>query len=203
MVHFDCEGPDNTIIWAADVVATPSSPHRSIPPLNPDYWDRAYWVPWNKLGRLGALIMGQKPHLEGPNAPDPELLVSAQSTIKFTDNLGHGGTCTAYRGTWFGVPIVAKYAHKKVDVRPFAQEVHAYLRLGHLRGSVVPEFFGLYRTDSFALVVLEDAGDMISEPFGPEPKMRLDRDYRKDLDEWAGLDDQERCAFNFLRLNIC
>jgi hypothetical protein len=198
MVHFDCERPrpSNRTIWAADVVATPSASQDSIPKLNDDYWDCVSSVPRRKLGRLGVGVE-PKPKLEGPNAPDPELLVSAQSTLKLTDNIGEGGVCTAYRGTWFGVPIVAKYVDTMDDVRPFAREVHAYLRLGHLRGSVIPEFFGLYRTDSFALLILEDAGNIINDPFGPEPRTRPNFDYRHTLGEWAGLDDQERCVFNF------
>jgi hypothetical protein len=198
MVHFDCEGPNDRIVWAADVVATPSSSHDSIPQLDPDYWDRVRSVPRTKLKRLRlGRRVGPKPELDGPNAPDPELVVSAQSTIKMASYLGTGGICTAYRGTWFGVPIVAKYVHRMDDVRPLADEVHAYLCLDHLRGPVIPEFFGLYRTDSFALLILEDVGDMINNPFGPEPRTRPNDYDLDDLDEWTCLDDQERCAFSF------
>jgi hypothetical protein len=198
MVHFDCEGQNNRIVEAADVVAIPSSSHDSIPSLDLDFWRRMRHVPAAKLVRLR---VEPKPELEGTNSLDPELLVSSRSTIKLTDTLSAGETCTAYRGTWFGVPIVAKYFHMSEDSRLCAQEVHAYLRLGHLRGSVIPEFFGLYRTDSFALLVLEDVGDIINKPFGPEPRTHLDRDYRKNLDEWAALDNQERCVFTFDETN--
>jgi hypothetical protein len=138
----------------------------------------------------------------GPNSPDPELLVSSRSTIKLTDNLGAGGTCAAYRGTWFGV---AKYVDVMDDARKLSEEVHAHLRLGHLRGSVIPKFFGLYRSDSFSLFVLEVAGDMINNKhFGPEPRTRPNRatfdkwaPLDDTFDEWAALDEQDRCAFEF------
>jgi hypothetical protein len=191
-VHFDCEGENNRDIWAADVIATPSSSHRSIPKLDDDYWDCVSFVPLTKLKRLGV-----EPNeiRKGPDWPDPELLISSQSTMKLTANLGRGATCTAYRGTWFGVPIVVKRGHMPDDFFLLAQEVHAYLRLDHVRGSVVPEFFGLYRSDTFTLLVLEDAGDKIDEP--SIPRMCVDQKYLKNLDRWPDLDVQERYAFNF------
>jgi hypothetical protein len=192
MVHFDCEGRNDRDIWAVDVIATPSSSHRSIPKLDDDYWDRMRAVPRIKLARLGV-----KPNSirEGPDLPNPELLVSSQSTIKISAEVATGATCTAFRGTWFGVPIVVKRCYTMDYVCPLAEEVHAYLRLGHLCGSVVPEFFGLYRSDFFALVVLEDAGDKIKEPL--IPRTCLDEDYLDTVDCWPDLDVQERCAFNF------
>jgi hypothetical protein len=56
---------------------------------------------------------------------------------------------------------------------PTPPEAESYLRsLAHLSGTVVLEFFGLYRSDHFAMLVLEDGGCAI--------------------DSWCELDDQER-----------
>jgi hypothetical protein len=194
-VHFDCEEDNDEIVWIADVVATPSSSHDSIPSLDSDFWDRVLSVPQAKLERLG--VVNPYPKLEGPNSPDPQVLITLQSTMKLTTYLGRGGTCDAFRGTWFGVSIVAKDGDESGDSRLFAREVHAYLRLGYLCGSVVPEFFGLYRTDDFALLVLEDAGDMIYRHVPSTYRDPYSDDHRPvTVDHWADLDIQDRCAFN-------
>jgi hypothetical protein len=202
MVHFDCEDINGSIVWAADVVATPSSSHDSIPSLDSAFWDRVSSVPLTKLERLG--VLDPNPKLEGPNSPDPELLITLPSTMKLTTILGRGGTCVAYCGTWFGVPIVVKESLGSDGAHRFAREVHAYLRLGHLRGSVVPEFFGLYRTDLSVHLVLEDAGDMT---YGEVPTYRdQDSNYEDDDskdDDWAVLDIQERCTFNSHEITFC
>jgi hypothetical protein len=189
-VHFDCEDDNDRNVWIADVVATPSSTHDSIPSLDSDFWDRVSSVPRTKLERVG---VRPNPKLVGPNSPDPQLLITSPSTMKLTTYIGRGGTCDAFRGTWLGLPIVAKDGDRSNNARRFSREVHAYLRLGHLCGSVVPEFFGLYRTDSFALLVLEDAGDMT---YRHVPHVsRTYRDTGNRPDHWAVLDVQERWHF--------
>jgi hypothetical protein len=193
MAHFDCKDEIGSEVWAVSLVATPSSSHDAIPKLDSYYWDGASSVPSAKLARLGVDLNWRR-NFDGPNLPDPELAVSSQSTMKITAILDIGEDATSvYRGTWFGVRIVSKKidnmdSYYKHDVAyQFLCEVHAYLRLCHLRGTVVPEFFGLYRSDSFALLVLEDAG----EPFFDD----LDGCGEIVSDEWAVLDVQERCVF--------
>jgi hypothetical protein len=64
------------------------------------------------------------------------------------------------RATWLDVPLVAKIATvKKSPV--LGHEAIAYLGyLAHLRGVIIPEFFGLYRSEGRAYLLLEDVGSM-------------------------------------------
>jgi hypothetical protein len=112
-----------------------------------------------------------------------ESLAVSPATIKITtsnSNLKQG------RGTWHGLPIMIDMcsANCPWDAPEHLSHV-AKVHLRHLqdlRGAVVPEFFGLYRTDFQALLIYEDVGG-----------------FR--VDAWSDLDFQERCAkhifFNF------
>jgi hypothetical protein len=132
-------------IWAINVVAKPSSSPRSVPLLDIAYWKHVVSTPFTDR-----------------DCPDPNLLAGSPSTLTLTNYIGQGGTCAAFRGTWHGVPIVVKYIQNGYST-PFVREARAYLGgLANLRGTVVPEFFGLYRSDYFALLVSEDCGNMIS-----------------------------------------
>jgi hypothetical protein len=163
-------------VWAIDVIAKPSSSSHSVPSLDSAYWKRAISTPLTKCAPLGAHdLEDSKSTLKDTDSPDPNLLVASPSTLTLTSYIGPGGTCAAFRGTWYGVPIVIKYIQRH-ESAPFANEARAYLGgLANLRGKVVPEFFGLHRSDIFALLVFEDCGNKISD--------------------WHDLDLQERCVF--------
>jgi hypothetical protein len=158
-------------IWAVDVVAKPSSSPRSVPLLDPAYWIRV------QSDSAPEVLHDQedwKETLDDTGAPDPNLLVGSPSTLTMTSYIGPGGTCAAFRGTWHGVAIVAKYIQSEYST-PFVDEARAYLGgLAPFQGTVVPGFFGLYRSDYFALLVFEDCGNRISD--------------------WDDLDLQERCV---------
>jgi hypothetical protein len=161
-------------IWAIIVIAKPSSPPNSLPLLDSAYWKRVVSPPspLAKRARLG--LENSNAALEETDTLNPNLLVGSPSTLTLTSYIGQGATCAAIRGTWHGAPIVVKFIEEQYSF-PFVDEARVYLGgLAHLRGAVVPEFFGLYRSDCFALLVFEDCGDSISD--------------------WDGLDLQERCV---------
>jgi hypothetical protein len=155
---------DRDAIWAITAVAKPSSSPGSVPSLDSAYWKRVFPAPLTKRSRI----------CDQEDTPELGLLVGSPSTLALTSYIGRGGTCAAFRGTWHGVPIVAKYIQSKYST-PFVGEANAYLGgLARLRGTIVPEFFGLYRSNFFALLVVEDCGDRISK--------------------WDDLDLEERCV---------
>jgi hypothetical protein len=141
-------------IWAIIAVAKPSSSPGSVPSLDSAYWKRVSSDPLPK----------RSPLCDHEDTPDLDILANSPSTLILSSYISHGATCAAFRGTWHGVPIVAKYIESKYSA-PFVGEAKAYLGgLARLRGTIVPEFFGLYRSTSFfALLVFEDCGDKISE----------------------------------------
>jgi hypothetical protein len=144
---------DRGAIWAIVAVAKASSSPRSVPSLDSAYWKRVSSAPLTK----------RSPLCDHEDTPDLDLLANSPSTLILSSYIGHGATCAAFRGTWQGVPIVAKYIESKYST-PFVGEAKAYLGgLARLRGTIVPEFFGLYRSNFFALLVFEDCGDKISK----------------------------------------
>jgi hypothetical protein len=155
-------------IWALRVVAKPFSSPQSLPSFDPAYWKCVVSRPQCPRG------------IE--NYPDPYRLVGSPSTLTLTRYIDQGNTCAAFRGTWYGAPVVVKYIQSEYSAR-FVSEAQVYLSgIAHLRGKVIPQFFGLYRTDFFALLVVEDCGNAISQ--------------------WHDLDLQERCAKCFFFLPL-
>jgi hypothetical protein len=149
---------DRDVNWPIIAVAKPSSSPRSVPLL-----DAAYWKGVFSAAPTNTLCLDWKAPRKDTGTQDPNLLVDTPSILTLKSYIGPGGTCAAFRGTWHGVPIVVKYSLNKYST-PFAREAQAYLGgLAHLRGTVVPEFFGIYRSDFFALLVFEDCGDKISK----------------------------------------
>jgi hypothetical protein len=133
-----------------------------------DYWPRLWRqarVPYEEKQKIG---------LEDSHAHDlrlAESLMASPATIKITTS-----SSDQRRGTWHGVPIMIQMYPVDRPTEQFSHAAKVHLRhLQDLRGAVVPEFFGLYRTDSQALLIYEDVGGFY-------------------VDSWSDLDFQERCA---------
>jgi hypothetical protein len=88
-------------------------------------------------------------------------LMASPSIINFTEYIGKGATGMALRGSWYGASVVAKHSVPR-DTEALAREALLYKHhLAHLRGIIVPEFLGLYHSDGWSLLVLEDVGSTI------------------------------------------
>jgi hypothetical protein len=67
--------------------------------------------------------------------------------IHFASYANCGSTGDVLRATWLDIPLVAKIV-ATVDKSPVGHEAIAYVGyLAHLRGVIVPEFLGLYRSE--------------------------------------------------------
>jgi hypothetical protein len=83
------------------------------------------------------------------------------------------------RGTWYGASVVAKHSVPK-DSESLAREtLFCKHHLAHLRGIIVPEFLGLYRSDGWALLVLVDVGSI-----------------KRTKIPWDFLSERQRCVEN-------
>jgi hypothetical protein len=83
-------------------------------------------------------------------------IVAAPSTINLTELVGEGATGMAFRGQWHGAAIVAKHAMPKESQALVRESLFYKEHLAHLRGVIIPEFLGLYRSDGWAMMVLEE-----------------------------------------------
>jgi hypothetical protein len=102
----------------------------------------------------------------------------AFSTINFTEYIANGATGMAHRGSWYDASVVAKHSVPR-DSEALAREALFYKHhLARLRGIVVPEFLGLYRSDGWSLLVLEDVGPTTKPTANP----------------WEGWSEQQRCV---------
>jgi hypothetical protein len=118
----------------------------------------------------------------GPPSSEHDTLVSSTSTMRFTTCMGEVATSMALRGFWYGASIVAKHSV------PAQSEALFYKRhLAHLRGIVVPEFLGLYRSDDWTLLILEDVDSTIKPTAIP----------------WEGWSEQEKCVSRELAISSC
>jgi hypothetical protein len=150
-------------LWAIVAVTKPSCLPHSVPLLDSAYWKCVVSPPSALANRRLRDLEHWETAAEDTDSSNPDLLVGSPSTLTLTSYVGQGGTCAAFRGTWHGVSVVVKYIQHDYST-PFVREAQAYLgSLAHLRGTVVPEFFGLYRSDYFALLVFEDCGNTISD----------------------------------------
>jgi hypothetical protein len=84
------------------------------------------------------------------------VLSAPSSIMRFNRYCGEETAGMAVRGHWYGTAIYAKHAMPK-ESQALEREALFYKRnLAHLRGAIVPEFFGFYRSDFWSLLVLED-----------------------------------------------
>jgi hypothetical protein len=104
-------------------------------------------------------------------------IVALPSTINLTECLSDAETGMTFRGTWYGASIVAKHSVPEHSEHLAREALFYKDHLEHLRGLVVPQFIGLYRSDGWALLVLEDVGSTTD----PETN-------------WEGWSREEKCV---------
>jgi hypothetical protein len=134
-----------------------------------ELWEQS-WDSWRRVRR--EFSPRTTDLLLSPAASDPSLtpaeferqrraIVAAPSTIKFTEFVAEeGATGMALRGHWYGATI-GKHAAPTRSQALLREALFYKDHFAHLRGVIVPEFLGLYRSDFWALLVLKDAGSDI------------------------------------------